>query len=83
MYDDVVSLHAVERYRERVEPVSPTTAYERLSTNIIRLAIKLGCPSVKLPSGHSAIIRDGKVTTVLPKARAKRYKRGKYDRHSE
>lgn len=59
-----VTNHAVERYSQRVEPVGPEIARERLSSPTIQLASEIGCGSVKLGSGHRVLIKNGSVLTV-------------------
>lgn len=69
LYSNHVTRHAIERYQERVENVPASEVWKRLSTNAIKIAIEMGASSVKLPSGHKAIIspKDGVITTVIRK----------------
>ena len=62
-----VSQHAIDRYIERVEPVTEDAARSILSSDIIQAAAKIGCPHVKMPCGCSAVIANNTVVTVVTK----------------
>lgn len=62
----VITLHAIRRYRERVEKVPARVVIERLSGPAFEAVNMLGGGAVILPSGHRAICGDGAVITVLP-----------------
>lgn len=62
----VVSRHAIDRYRERVADLTDHEIFAALTTPAFELAVRLGAPMVKLPSGHHAVLRDDTVVTVLP-----------------
>lgn len=66
MPDLIVSAHAILRFQERVRPCSDDEATKALSTRAFHLAATLGRCSVKLPTGHRAVMRSGTVITVLP-----------------
>lgn len=73
----IVSLHAIQRYQERVANVPDDVAERALTGNAFQHACDMGRGAVILPSGHRAIIADGTVVTVLPKGyRAHRVHRG-------
>ena len=61
-----VTLHAVERYRERVADVTPAQARSAMSSRTVQLAADIGAPYVKLPTGHRLAIHQHRVITVLP-----------------
>lgn len=61
----IVSNHAIERYQERVEPVSEACARERLSTPAFSAAAAFGAKYVKLPTGARAVVLNNTVVTVL------------------
>lgn len=61
-----ITTHAIQRYTERVEPVTPAQAHAALSSPTITLAAAFGAPYVKLGTGQRVVIHDGKVLTVLP-----------------
>lgn len=61
-----VSRHAMDRYRERVADLSDSEIFARLSGRTFEIAVELGAPMVKLPTGHHAVLRDCTVVTVLP-----------------
>lgn len=63
----IVSLHAIQRFQERVASVSDGEAVAALSGRAFKAVNDFGCGAVILPSGHRAIIADGTVITVLPK----------------
>lgn len=63
----IVSLHAVQRYQERVANVPDDEAEAALSGPAFMAACKFGGAAVILPSGHRAIVADGTVVTVLPR----------------
>lgn len=71
-----ISSHAVSRYRKRVEPLPYDQVMAQLDCPAVRLAIEIGANAVKLPSGHRAIIADGKVVTVLSKPKHRAALRG-------
>lgn len=62
-----VTRHAIERYQERVEPVSDDEAVARLSCPAIEKAAAFGARYVVLGCGNRAVIVDGHVVTVLAK----------------
>ena len=62
----LITPHAVERYRERVQPVSISEAERALSTRAFQAATDYPRCAVILPSGHRAVMRFGAVITVLP-----------------
>ena len=68
----LVTAHALERYRRRVENVSDAEAYCRLASPHIQAAIELGARSVILPSGHKIVLHGNRVVTVKPRHREKR-----------
>lgn len=61
-----VTLHAIERYKQRVENVPSAVVIERLSGPAFFALDRLGGGSVILPSGNRAVVQDGSVITVLP-----------------
>lgn len=63
----IVSQHAIERYRERVENVPEQIVRERLSTRAFDIAAAFGSKYVLLHGGHRAVICDRHVITVLEK----------------
>lgn len=71
-YGDHLTRHAIERYIERVEPVTPQEVHKRLSTPFIMAALSLGTTSVRLPTGHRVEIVDGVIVTVAPKPGSKK-----------
>jgi hypothetical protein len=77
-----ITRHAIERYRERVEPVDEGTALARLRSPVISKAVAFGCGSVKLPGGQRVVIEDGCVVTVLPRKRPCRRRYGRPARFS-
>ena len=65
----IVTLHAIRRYRERVEPVPAGVVVARLSGPAFDVCNRLGGGAVILPSGHRAVCGDGAIITVLPLGR--------------
>ena len=65
----IVSRHAMDRYRERVADLPDAAIFSHLSTPAFEAAVFFGCPSVRLPTGHRAIIEDLTIVTVLPKGK--------------
>lgn len=61
-----VTHHAIERYQERVSPVSEDEARAALSTRAIRIAAEFGAEYVRLGTGHRAVIKNGTIVTVQP-----------------
>lgn len=68
----LVTAHALERYRRRVENVSDAEAYCRLASPRIQAAIRAHATAVILPSGHKVILAGNRVVTVKPKSCHKR-----------
>ena len=62
----LISVHAVERYRQRVANLPEPQARAAIDCPAARLAAQIGAPFVKLPSGHCLVIRHHTVITVLP-----------------
>lgn len=62
----VISLHAIERYRQRVEDVSPREVVRRLDGPALRAAIAFGASALILGSGHRLVIMGDTVVTVRP-----------------
>jgi hypothetical protein len=60
-----VSRHAMDRYRERVADLPDSEIFAALSGPTFELAVQIGAPLVKLPSGHHAVIREETVVTIL------------------
>lgn len=65
----IVTLHAIRRYRQRVERIPARLVIERLTGRAFDACDLLGGGAVILPSGHRAICGDGAVITVLPQGR--------------
>lgn len=66
MPDLHVSIHAIERYQERIDNCSEDEARAALSTEAIKAAADFGCRFVRLASGHRVALKDHTVTTILP-----------------
>ena len=62
-----VSKHAIDRYRERVAPVSRAEIRRILSGPAIERAIAFAARFVRLGTGHRVCLVDNRVVTVLPK----------------
>lgn len=62
----LITPHAVQRYLERVQPVSIPEAERALSTRAFHVATDFCRCAVILPTGHRAVMRFGAVITVLP-----------------
>ena len=62
-----ISQHAIERYQQRVEPVSDELAEKALQTPAVKAAANLGCEcKVLRPDGWRVVVVDGTVVTVEP-----------------
>jgi len=66
MPDLYISLHAVERYRQRVADISDSEVYDRLSGPAFKAAAEFGAPFVRLSGGQRAVIVEHSVVTILP-----------------
>jgi hypothetical protein len=66
MPDLRITPHAIQRFIERVRVCTEQEAEEALSTKAFHTAATLGRCSVRLGSGHRAVMRNGAVITVLP-----------------
>jgi len=64
-----VTRHAIERYQERVEPVSDEEAVARLSCPAMQKAVAFGARYVVLGCGNRAVIVENRVVTVLVKGK--------------
>lgn len=62
-----ITLHAIERYRERVQPLPTADIIAALDTPIIHTAIALRAHAVRIATGQRYIIKDGCIVTVAPK----------------
>lgn len=62
----IVTRHAMDRYRERVEDVSDREIFARLSSGVFEIAADFGAPFVRLPEGQRVVIRGLSVVTVIP-----------------
>ncbi|QVJ07680.1 hypothetical protein L7H23_01160 [Sphingopyxis sp. BSN-002] len=61
-----ITLHAIERYQQRVDDVPAAIVVQRLCGPAFDAADQLGSASVILPTGHRVIVHDHAVVTVLP-----------------
>jgi hypothetical protein len=61
-----VTRHAVDRYIQRVAPVTPTEARQRLEATerAVLAAASIGCTSVRLGCGARLALAGAKITTV-------------------
>lgn len=70
-----ISKHAIQRYQERVAPVTDDEAKARLSSKAIQLAATFGARCLRLGTGQRVILKGPYVVTVLaPTYRAHRAK---------
>jgi hypothetical protein len=60
-----ITRNAVERYQQRVEPVSEDIARARLSTKAFQCAEMFGARIVILPTGQRLVIEGDAIVTVL------------------
>lgn len=77
MSDPVISLHAIERYQQRVEDVPAAEVLRRLVTPALRAAIEFGAESARLPSRHRLVIVGDTVVTIRPDDGPARRNRGR------
>ncbi len=61
-----ITLHAIERYQQRVENVPACVVIQRLRGPAFDAADFLGSASIILPTGHRVVVHDHAVVTVLP-----------------
>lgn len=62
-----ITRHAIERYQQRVEPVSESIAREALTAPAVRAAARMGCNcKVLRPDGWRIVVKNGSVVTVEP-----------------
>jgi hypothetical protein len=62
-----VTDHAIVRYLERVKGIDMDIIRAELASPTAEIADKFGAPIVILSSGHRVVVRNGCVSTVLPK----------------
>lgn len=67
-----VSDHAVLRHLERVYGLDVDAIRAEIATPVVALAEGFGCGTVIGKNGTRVMIRDGVVTTVLPKRERRR-----------
>lgn len=67
MPDLHVTLHAIERFQERVARVGREQAKQALTSPAIILAAEFGAHYVRLGTGQHVVIIGHRVVTVLPK----------------
>lgn len=61
-----VTTHAIERYIERVAPVTPEQAAQAMDCPAVRAAAEFGARFVRLAGGQRIVLQEWTVTTVLP-----------------
>jgi hypothetical protein len=61
-----VTLHALQRYRERIADIPDAEIVAAIDTPVINRCAAFGDCSVKLASGHRLVIRECTVVTVTP-----------------
>lgn len=66
----IVTRHALDRYRERIDDLPDREIEQRLTTAPYRIAAEFGARYVRLGSGHRVVIIDHKVITILPQDNA-------------
>lgn len=62
-----ITLHAIERYQQRVEDVPAAVVVQRLRGPAFEAAAEMGAVAVILLQGHRAVIQGGAIVTVLAK----------------
>lgn len=76
-----VTQHAIQRFQERVAPVSPEEARAALSSPTIHKAVEFGAIAVTLGTGQRIVIVDGSIITVLSKERRRIHAHRRRYRH--
>jgi len=61
-----ITQHAIERYIERVAPVTPDEAREALDCPAVRTAAQIGARFVRLHGGQRIVLQGCTVVTVMP-----------------
>ncbi|WP_179504360.1 MULTISPECIES: hypothetical protein [unclassified Sphingomonas] len=61
-----VTIHAIQRYQERVCNLPDGEVVALLSSAAIELAADFGAPCVRLPTGHRVMLNGNRVITVFP-----------------
>jgi hypothetical protein len=61
-----VTIHAIERYIERVAPVTPEQAATALDSPAVRCAAEIGARFVRLHGGQRIVLQGWTVVTVMP-----------------
>lgn len=66
-----VTLHAIERYQERIEHVSHDEAERRLflHAQAVDLAASIGCESVRLGNGMRLVLKGSAIVSVYPRVK--------------
>lgn len=70
-----ITAHAIQRWTERVEPISHDEAAERLMScrRAVLAAESIGCQSVRLGNGARLVLQGATIVTVYPSDRRTRY----------
>ena len=61
-----ITAHAIERYIERVAPVTPDEAHAALDSAAVRCAAEIGARFVRLHGGQRIVLQGCTVVTVMP-----------------
>jgi len=61
-----ITAHAIERYIERVAPVTPDEAHAALDSAAVRCAAEIGARFVRLGTGQRIVLQGHTVVTVMP-----------------
>jgi hypothetical protein len=62
-----VTLHAIERYQQRVENVPAIEVHRRLNAPALRKAAEFGARFVRLSGGQRIVMKDWRIITILPR----------------
>lgn len=62
-----ITLHALLRFRQRVADLTDEQIRTTLDVRAVHVALAIGAPFVRLPTGQRLRIRRGIIVTVLPK----------------
>lgn len=61
-----ITHHAIDRYRQRVADLPERSIRRVLAGRTVQLAVAIGGPFVRLPTGQRVVLQGDVVVTVLP-----------------
>lgn len=83
MSEVFLTLHAIQRYRERVADVPAADIWRALDIPAVRIAIDFGARFVRLSGGQRVVLEENRIVTILPRDRCRGSLARRNDRRSD